>query len=628
MINDNEKKPINVLVIDNDKEFNKQLSFAFKKVGFRPIQAFDLESATKYIENLKSKLSLVVLTNDLPEKQSGTLFTLARKLNIKVIITSAQEDNTKREQYFKNGVLDYHLKSNDIKHIVNDIDESYKRLEENSQDTILVIDDSKVVCGIVKYLLNNKNYNVLTAISATEGLNILKDHPISLLLLDMELPDIHGIEVLSILRDRYLINNFPTLVLSGSDNPSIVRQALKKGASDFLRKPFNYEEFLLKVDLWTKSSRWQKTIKEQKLQIESSLKSFEALVNSTIEALFIFERNHCIELNNEAVELLGFPSKNELLGKHIFEIFTKLSQEHQDQLLDKELNHFFEDILITNEKKELQVQIKERNIIQQNTAVKIIAVMDITQIKQNEKMLSHQTKMASMGEMIGNIAHQWRQPLTAISVAAGGIKLNYELDMIDEEETIKELDNIVNNTQFLSSTIEDFQNFLKDNRSTTNFSLKETIDKTLSIIKGNLESSSIKIINRYDQRIQLNGVQNDLIQVFLNIINNAVDILKSKKEIENKYIIIETFCEQQYIHAIIQDNAGGVPNDIINKIFEPYFTTKHQSQGTGLGLYMTHQIVEGKLGGFIEVENKSFALEENQHHGASFDINIPISMKA
>lgn len=142
-------------------------------------------------------------------------------------------------------------------------------------------------------------------------------------------------------------------------------------------------------------------------------------------------------------------------------------------------------------------------------------------------MLSHQTKMASMGEMIGNIAHQWRQPLTAISVAAGGIKLNYELDIADISETMLELDNIIDNTQFLSNTIEDFQSFLKNNKSKGHFTIKDTINRTLSIIKGNLVSSEIILIKDYDQYIQINSVQNDLIQVLLNIINNSVDVLKT-----------------------------------------------------------------------------------------------------
>ena len=128
--------------------------------------------------------------------------------------------------------------------------------------------------------------------------------------------------------------------------------------------------------------------------------------------------------------------------------------------------------------------------------------------------------MASMGEMIGNIAHQWRQPLTAISVAASGIKLNYELDMEEREETIQELENIVKNTQFLSSTIEDFQNFLKNDRTKSQFFIKDTLRKTLAIIQANLESHEIIITQKLKNDLQIEGIQNDLVQILLNVIKN------------------------------------------------------------------------------------------------------------
>ena len=163
--------------------------------------------------------------------------------------------------------------------------------------------------------------------------------------------------------------------------------------------------------------------------------------------------------------------------------------------------------------------------------------MDVTDIKRHEKIISQQTKMASMGEMIGNIAHQWRQPLNSISVAAGGIKLNYEFDMEDRAETIVELDNIVENTKFLSSTIDSFQNFLKVNKNISQFDIKSTFKKTLSIVNANLKVNSIFIIEEYLDNGFINGVENELIQVFLNIINNAADTLKTLSEQTHKRYI-------------------------------------------------------------------------------------------
>ncbi|MEA2050904.1 MAG: response regulator [Campylobacterota bacterium] len=626
MFKENKKNDFNILVIDDCIDFNNTLSEKFSNISCSVYQAYNAIDSIEIVKEYTNQLNLIILCIDIKHDNLNSFIKEIEDLSdAKIIILSNYEEVHQREEYFKYGILDYHLKSNNIEYIFSDICELMKRLEYNKNENILLIDDSKVVRYVIKSLLDVRNYNVITAKNAKDGIEIIKNNKISLLLLDMELPDMHGIEVLEKLRELYVINTFPTLILSGSSNPSIVRQALKKGSSDFLRKPFMFEEFLLKIDLWIKTSKWQREFKGQKKQIEESLKSFEALVDSTMEALFIFEKDCCLDLNNEAVALIGYRKKDEVLGKGIFEIFNDVTNEHKAELSDEKTDHFFEDVLVNTEGKRIQVQFKEKNILTAGKILKIIAVMDITQIKQKEQILNNQSKMASMGEMIGNIAHQWRQPLTAISVAAGGIKLNYELDMEERDETIKELDNIVNNTQFLSSTIEDFQNFLKDNREIVVYSLKETVEKTISIIKANLESYEINIIKNYNQNIQIKGIQNDLIQVLLNIINNAGDILKTIKNPEQKkYIIIDINQTDENINIQIQDSAGGVPSEIIDKIFEPYFTTKHQSQGTGLGLYMTHQIIHN-MGGIIEVENSSFQYNADSYYGAKFNIILPIN---
>ncbi len=617
-----------LLVIDDNKDYNQNLVEHFNQLDYKTIQAFSDIEAINIIEEKAEEIEIVILNLDLSSNNSENILKLLEKKSAaKVILLSKKEDPKKREHYFQRGVLDYHLTGSSIKHIIDDTAEALKRLKSNKTETILIIDDSRLVRSVVKNLLENRNYNVLCAQNAMEGIDVIKNNDISVLILDMELPDLHGIEVLERLRDEYNMRKFPILVLSGSENPSIVRQALKKGSSDFLRKPIQYEEFLLKIDLWIESARRQATIKQQKKQIENSLKTLDCVVNSTLEAMFIFENNICTELNGEALELLGFEAKKDILGKNIFDIFTDVSDEHRRELLDEKVDHLFEDILVNAQGSQLQVQIKERNVQLGLKSLKIIAVMDITDIKQQEKMLSHQTKMASMGEMIGNIAHQWRQPLTAISVAAGGIKLNYELDMVDEKEILHELDNIVNNTQFLSSTIEDFQNFLKDDRSLMHYSFNEAVDKTTSIVKANLESHEINVVKMFGENIYLNGILNDLIQVLLNIINNAADILKTQKEPNiKKYILIDAEKTDDNILITIQDSAGGVPENIIGKIFDPYFTTKHQTQGTGLGLYMTHQIITEGMRGEINVQNDHFTHEGKEYFGAKFTISFPLDL--
>ena len=248
--------------------------------------------------------------------------------------------------------------------------------------------------------------------------------------------------------------------------------------------------------------------------------------------------------------------------------------------------------------------------------------MDITDIKRNEKILAQKSKLASMGEMIGNIAHQWRQPLTAISIAASGIKFMYECEIEDKQETMDSLENIVKNTKYLSATIEDFQNFMRNDRESTTFSIQDVLQSTLMIVDANIKLENIQIIQKSIESLEITTIQNDLVQILLNIINNAIDAFRDNKTKE-RLIFIEVYKEKDFASIRLLDSAGGIDEKIIDKIFEPYFTTKHQSQGTGLGLYMTQQILS-KLDGKIDIQNKCYEYEEQEYCGAEFTISLPL----
>jgi len=619
-------KKFNILIIDNNKDFNDSLSYKINQYKFKITQIFEEIDILESIKKSHDEFDLILLNIDFDDNTSTKIFDfISKHTTSKIILLSSEDIGAKREEYFAQGILDYHLTSQKIDHIVDDIVDTIYALYSNPKETILIIDNSKEVCRNLKKLLTKRNYQVLTVCSAQDGLELLKNNEISLLILDMEIKDIKAIDLLSGLRDMYLLNQFFVLALSENKNPSIVRDTLKNGAKDFLKKPFLYEEFLLKIDILVNSSRNIRINMEQKKQIETNLKSFKELLDASIGAMFIFEKNICVNCNNEAVKILGYKTKKNILEQKIFDIFTDISASHKDELLDETIDHHFEDTIISEDSHKYQVQIKERNIVLDNKILKIIAVLDITDVKRNEQIISQQSKMASMGEMIGNIAHQWRQPLTAISVAAGGIKLDYELDMENRDETIIELDNIVQNTEFLSTTIESFQNFLKVDKIVANINIKTACKKTLSIINANLKAHKILIVENYTSGNGIiKGIENELVQVFLNVINNASDILKTSKTMDKKYIKISISNNEKDLIVSIHDNGNGIPHEIIDKVFEPYFTTKHQSQGTGLGLYMTHQILEN-MGATIKVENEKLVIADKSYFGAKFKISFPLN---
>ena len=244
--------------------------------------------------------------------------------------------------------------------------------------------------------------------------------------------------------------------------------------------------------------------------------------------------------------------------------------------------------------------------------------------EQQQKKLMEQEKLASMGEMIGNIAHQWRQPLSMISTAATGMQVQKEYGKLTDEIFNKSCDDIDKNAQYLSKTIDDFRNFIKGDNTKNIFNIKKCVNSLLQLIDGSLKHNDINIIESIDDKIEINGYENELIQCMMNILNNSKDAFV-EQNIENRYIFISSVVENDKLRISIKDNAGGIPDDIIMKIFEPYFTTKHQSKGTGLGLNMVRNLILDGMNGSIDVVNVEYEYNNIQYKGAKFNILLPIN---
>ena len=220
----------------------------------------------------------------------------------------------------------------------------------------------------------------------------------------------------------------------------------------------------------------------------------------------------------------------------------------------------------------------------------------------------HQSRLAQMGEMISMIAHQWRQPLGAISTTSANLALKLELNSfaLDSEDSrdecknyfLKRLANIESYIESLSTTVDDFRNFYKPNKSVESVRLDAVFSKSLNIIKSSLLSSGVEIICTSNSRENISIHESEMMHVILNILQNAQDNF-TEQNIKYPKLIINI--ENKSIN--IQDNAGGVPAAILEKIFDPYFSTKHRKNGTGLGLYMSKLIVEDHHKGKLYVQN-------------------------
>lgn len=241
--------------------------------------------------------------------------------------------------------------------------------------------------------------------------------------------------------------------------------------------------------------------------------------------------------------------------------------------------------------------------------------------KEQNKLLTQQSKMATMGEMIANIAHQWRQPLNMISTAASSMKFTKDSGLDSKESDLESIDYILKSTKHLSQTIDDFRNYFSPNKERTFFNIKDTYNKIIQFISSKFKNKEIIIIDEIKD-VQIESLENELIQAILNILNNAYDIFEEKEMFLRYLFITIKQKDSSHVEITIKDNAGGIPEDVLPRIFEPYFTTKHQSQGTGIGLYMTYNIIVSNLKGKLEVSNESYEYQGVKYTGAQFKITL------
>ena len=279
---------------------------------------------------------------------------------------------------------------------------------------------------------------------------------------------------------------------------------------------------------------------------------------------------------------------------------------------------------ILSNKKELESQVttktKELKELNENLENKVDE--EIQKNRDKELKLMQQSKLAAMGEMIGNIAHQWRQPLSVISTSATGLKLQKEYGGLTDELFDNSCDTINDNAQYLSKTIDDFRNFIKGDRKEVKFNLASEINSFLNIVKGSIQNHDIHIQINIKNDIEIVGYPDELIQCFINIYHNAKDALENTND--DKYLFISASIQDDKSIITFKDNAGGISEEVYSKIFEPYITTKHQSQGTGLGLHMTYNLIVEGMRGSIAAKNSTYEYEENKYTGAEFTITLPL----
>ena len=363
---------------------------------------------------------------------------------------------------------------------------------------------------------------------------------------------------------------------------------------------------------------------------------FKTIYDNSSDGIVLIKNNRFTECNQAAIKIFGYATNmQEFLSTELFKLMPPVQEDGKNsmkkmlQMLKKTSQgaHTFEwmhlkkngeifyvditlslisineEILIHGIWRDITYRKKiENEIISLNKNLKNRIKGEVAKNREKDKAMLQQSRLAQMGEMIRMIAHQWRQPLSAISATSGNLTLKAKLDMLDNDTAVELGERISGYAQHLSLTIDDFRDFFKSNKETLDTTYKELIDSVLSIIETSITDKNIQLKQELQSEVTLSTYPNEIKQVILNLIKNAEDILL-EKGIENPYIKIKTYDDENNSYLSVEDNGGGIPEDIIDKIFDPYFSTKTKKDGTGLGLYMSKTIIEEHCRGKLMVSN-------------------------
>ena len=332
---------------------------------------------------------------------------------------------------------------------------------------------------------------------------------------------------------------------------------------------------------------------------------------------------------DKAISSISINELNEILNKwNNVQFQTSLNYEWFWQILAIIaiiiLAFVYRTLTLNHLNKTLKIKVNEKTkeLNEMNKNLEKLVKEKTKELIQKEKILNHQSKMAAMGEMLENIAHQWRQPLSLISTAATGAKIKKDFGTLSDNDFYETMDMINNSTQHLSTTIDDFRNFFNNDKNASTFNINKPIEKVLSLINSKLKNRDIHVIKN-TQDVEVTALINEFIQVLINILNNSLDAFE-EQNLEKKFIFLDLYKENNSLVLIIKDNAGGIKEELLGRIFEPYFTTKHKSQGTGIGLYMSMEIIKKHMNGDINVSNEEYIYDNIKCKGAQFKIELPI----
>jgi C4-dicarboxylate-specific signal transduction histidine kinase len=431
---------------------------------------------------------------------------------------------------------------------------------EKDPSRILIVDDSPTQAKLLELILSGEGYHVSVAQNGREAVDLIAVNRPDLVVSDILMPEMDGFELCRQIRRTEEIKSLPIILLTNLSDPAEVLRSLEAGANYFLSKPCDNK----------------------------------ALVSLVRQALLSKGQRRTSGDNGEVK--VHYHGQNFSIGSNKDQIIDLLLTTYETAVdKNRELLNTKNELRTLNDK--LERRVEERT----------------AELREKDQLLLLQSRQAALGEMIGNIAHQWRQPLNVLGLTIQQLPLFHDLGELTKEFLNQNVNSSMELIQHMSQTIDDFRNYFRPDKEKVRFNVRETIENSLSLLEGSLQNPliTVDIVTKDDPVIY--GYRNEFAQVLLSILNNARDAL-TEREVDDRRVTITIFTEGNRAVVTVADSAGGVPEGIMGKIFDPYFTTKGPQMGTGVGLFMSKTIIEKNMGGRLSVRNTA--------DGAEFRIEV------
>ena len=521
----------NILIVDDDKIILEQLSKYVKNNFYKILLASNGKTALKIFD--KEKIDILLIDVKLPDINGLDLLQKIKEKNrhCEVIITTGFGSLEVAIESLKKGAIDYIEKPVDLEELTTAIGRAIEKLLEKKEllykNTILVIDDDNWVVQYLKQFLEKEGYKVFTANCGRDGVNILENNKVEVIITDILMEGMDGIEVLQ--KAKSLYNDIECIMITAHDDQNLAVKSLRAGAFDYIIKDGNLEKMLLSVE---------KAIEKVNLCRNRLYRNREQKITS--------------------------------------EIISKLNEK-------------------------LEKKIEERS----------------QELNQTQTQLFQTSKLATLGEMSAGLAHEMNQPLGGIVLITKNLQKLMERGELTEEEIDKKLKDINECVRRMSKIIQHIRTFARqDTLKFISVDINKTIDSALSLLGEQLRLREIEIVKEFSDNLpDVTGEPYQIEQVWINLIANARDAVdeKQKKNKENllyikdykKKIIINTIYNKKLkkVQMIISDNGMGMKEEVSTKAFEPFFTTKEVGKATGLGLAISYGIIESHKGK-IEIESR------------------------